>query len=186
MTPTPTAGGGRADWVVNRPRLRYNRPHPAAARRARSRLGDWRGREVVLGYAVASHCWRAIPVRLAEWAWQRRGRSLIERAARSVPAYSRLLRIFSQPADPNDDTPRLETCRRSYVEVFPLEQRCRQGWQRDAVSFEPFGDAAGLPIAASLRPRVSASSQSVCLRASPSRPLLVCCSAPRRLAPRTG
>jgi hypothetical protein len=33
----------------------------------------------------------------------------------------------------------LETSRRSYVQVFPLEQRGRRGWQRQVVSFDPPG-----------------------------------------------
>ena len=99
-------------------------------------------------YAATSHYWRAIPVQLAEWAWRRRGRSLIERAARSVPAYGGLLRIFGQPAIgiPASDVPALQTCRRSYVQVFPLEQRCRRGWQKQAVSFDAAGtDGEGWP-----------------------------------------
>ena len=96
-------------------------------------------------YAAASHYWRVIPTAMAAWAWQRRGRSLIERTVRNVPAYGGLVRIFSQPTGGtpvSEDMPRLQTCRRSYVQVFPLDQRCRRGWQRDAVSFELLADAA--------------------------------------------
>jgi hypothetical protein len=94
----------------------------------------------VFTYAATSHYWRAMPAAWADWAWQRHRRSLIERAAKSVPAYNQLLRIF-QPgpkhAPAAGELPPLRTCRRSYTEVFPLQQRCPRGWHRQALSFEP-------------------------------------------------
>lgn len=101
----------------------------------------------MLAYAAASQYWRAIPLGMADWAWQRRGRMLIQRAARSVPAYSLLLQVFSDTTSavaPFADAHRLQTCRRSYVDVFPLEQRCRVGWQRQAVAWNPAEGADGL------------------------------------------
>lgn len=88
-------------------------------------------------YAAASHFWRALPIGLADWAWQRRGRLLLARASREVPAYGALLRVFSEPG--LGDSLCLATSRRSYVEVYPLEQRARRGWQRQIISFDPSG-----------------------------------------------
>ncbi len=96
----------------------------------------------MLAYAAASHGWRVMPLSLADWAWQRRGRSLLARATRSVPAYNTLLRIFgnaTDPARPLAANPHLQTCRRSYVQVFPLQQRCRSGRQGQAVAVEATG-----------------------------------------------
>jgi hypothetical protein len=90
-------------------------------------------------FAAATHLWRALPVGLADWAWQRRGRSLLTRAARDVPAYANLLRIF---ADSPGDLPRLQTSRRSYVQVFGLDQRTRRNGQHEVISFDPPTTAA--------------------------------------------
>jgi hypothetical protein len=106
-------------------------------------------REIVFGYEAASHCWRVMPLQLAEWAWRRRGRSLIRRIARSVPAYGHLLRVFGgSPAigsSPGHIAPP-QTCRRSYVQVFPLQQRCRKGWRPQATTFDamPANSGTGL------------------------------------------
>jgi hypothetical protein len=115
-------------------------------------------------FAAASHFWRALPVGLADWAWQRRGRSLLTRAARDVPAYANLLRIFADSPEP---PPRLQTSHRSYVQIFPLEQRGRRGWQRQVVSFDPSCDASAEGASA------TAASRSPChpVILSPCRPL---------------
>jgi hypothetical protein len=100
----------------------------------------------VFGYAAASHFWRVVPLQLADWAWRRRGCSLIGRIARSVPAYAQLLRILGGNAaagSSGEATPRLQTCVRSYVQVFPLQQRCRKGWRPDATTFDAVSSDAG-------------------------------------------
>ncbi len=95
----------------------------------------------MLRYTAASRFWRMIPAGLSDRVWHRRGWSLLQRAARWVPAYGQLLEIFQGQPGPSAaagrHTHRLQTCRHSYVDVYPLRYRCCSGWQSEAITFDP-------------------------------------------------
>jgi len=101
-------------------------------------------------YSAASQFWRTIPVRTAEPLWLLRGWSIAWRAARHVEAYRSLRAVLeggsprsgfggAGPAGP-------VTGWTSYVQVYPLEQRCCDGRLHRAVLFEPITEQAGRTV----------------------------------------
>lgn len=88
-------------------------------------------------YALASQFWRTIPTWHAQRAWQRRSQWILARAASHVPAWRQLVRVFAAPAGPSTTLPLLQTSRSSYLEMFPLAQRCQEGPRGQPATFDP-------------------------------------------------